>query len=128
MVILDQVLNYANGLKPRTRSYVKLANQETLSASMDLVIKYEVTHFADDVRDRQSHQNKRKISADQAPKQDKPSKGKPFRGKGRFKTRSDSRRPESRTCYRCKKPGHIKANCFLGKKKQEKEGNEQLRQ
>ncbi|GMF39875.1 unnamed protein product [Phytophthora fragariaefolia] len=70
--VLDQVLNYANGLKPRTRSYAKLGNPETLSAAMDLAIKYEVTHFVDDVRYRQSLQDKRKISADQVPKQYKP--------------------------------------------------------
>ncbi|KAE9302458.1 hypothetical protein PF008_g22488 [Phytophthora fragariae] len=128
MSVLDQVLNYANGLKPRTSSYVKLENPETLSAAMDLAIKYEDTHFVDDVRDRQSHQNKRKISADQAPKQDKPFKGKPFGGKGRFKPRSDSKRTEGRTCFHCKKPGHIKSNCFLWKKEQEKQGNEQPRQ
>ncbi|EGZ08895.1 hypothetical protein PHYSODRAFT_525830 [Phytophthora sojae] len=127
MSVLDQVLSYANGLKPRTRSYVKLENPETLSAAMDLAIKYEVTHFVDDVRDRQSRQDKTKIFADQAPKQDKPFKGKPFRGKGRFKPRSDSKRTEGRTCYHCKKPDHIKANCFLWKKEQEKQGNEQPR-
>ncbi|GMF52875.1 unnamed protein product [Phytophthora fragariaefolia] len=91
MSVLDQVLNYANGLKPRTRSYVKLENPETLSAAMDLANKYEVTHFVDDVRDRQSRQDNRKASADQVPKQDKPFKGKPFRGKGRFKPMSDSK-------------------------------------
>ncbi|KAE9044729.1 hypothetical protein PR002_g2639 [Phytophthora rubi] len=95
---------------------------------MDLAIKYEVTHFVDGVRDRQSHQTKRKISTDQAPKQDKPSKGKSFRGKGRFKPRSDSKRIEGRTYYHCKKPGHIKANFFLWKKAQEKQGNELPRQ
>ncbi|EGZ06020.1 hypothetical protein PHYSODRAFT_342201 [Phytophthora sojae] len=128
MSVLDQVLSYANGLKPRTRSYVKFENPETLSAAMDLAIKCEVTHFVDDVRDRQSRQDKRKIFTDQAPKQDKPFKGKPFRGKGRFKPRSDSKRTEGRTCYHCKKPGHIKANCFLWKKEQEKQGNEEPRQ
>nr|KAE8947926.1 hypothetical protein PF009_g2480 [Phytophthora fragariae] len=126
--VLDQVLNYANGFKPHTRCYVKLENRETLSAAMDLAIKYEVTHFVDGVRDRQSHQTKRKISTDQAPKQDKPSKGKSSRGKGRFKPRSDSKRIEGRTYYHCKKPGHIKANFFLWKKAQEKQGNEQPRQ
>ncbi|KAE9092587.1 hypothetical protein PF007_g18429 [Phytophthora fragariae] len=50
MSVLDQVLNYANGLKPRTSSYVKLENPETLSAAMDLAIKYEDTHFVDDSR------------------------------------------------------------------------------
>ncbi|GMF59803.1 unnamed protein product [Phytophthora fragariaefolia] len=97
MNTIDQVLNYANGLKLRNRSYVKLENPKTLSAAMDLVIKYEVTHSVDDVRDRRSRQDKRKISADQAPKQDKSSKGKRFRGKGQFEPRSDSKRTEDRT-------------------------------
>ncbi|KAE9063447.1 hypothetical protein PF010_g28988, partial [Phytophthora fragariae] len=35
----DQVLCYANGLKPRTRSYVKLENPETRSGAMDLAVK-----------------------------------------------------------------------------------------
>ncbi|KAG6610400.1 uncharacterized protein IUM83_19466 [Phytophthora cinnamomi] len=39
MTVLDQVLCYANGLKPRTRSYVKLENPETLSEAMDLAVK-----------------------------------------------------------------------------------------
>ncbi|KAG3181268.1 hypothetical protein PC128_g15227 [Phytophthora cactorum] len=39
MSVLDQVLCYANGLKPRTRSYVKLENPETLSEAMDLAVK-----------------------------------------------------------------------------------------
>ncbi|GMF44413.1 unnamed protein product [Phytophthora fragariaefolia] len=125
MSTLDQVLHYANGLKPRTRSYVKLENPETLSAAMDLAIKYEVTHFVDELRDRQSRQDKRKISTIQAPKQDNSSKGKPFRGKGRFKPRSDSKRTEDRTCYHCKNPCHIMANCFIWNKEQEKQGNGQ---
>ncbi|GMF19452.1 unnamed protein product [Phytophthora fragariaefolia] len=128
MSTVDQVLNYANGLKPRTRSYVKLENPETLSAAMDLAITYEVTHFVDDVRDHRSRQDKRKISTDQAPNQDKSSKGNPFRGKGRFKLRSDSKRTEDRTCYHGKRPAHIKANCFIWKKEQEKQGNGQPRQ
>ncbi|KAE9125861.1 hypothetical protein PF007_g6192 [Phytophthora fragariae] len=41
MSALDQVLCYANGLKPRRRSYVKLENPETLSGAMDLAVKYE---------------------------------------------------------------------------------------
>nr|KAE8922986.1 hypothetical protein PF009_g26757 [Phytophthora fragariae] len=41
MSTLDQVLCYANGLKPRTRSYVKIENPETLSGAMDLAVKYE---------------------------------------------------------------------------------------
>ncbi|GMF21584.1 unnamed protein product [Phytophthora fragariaefolia] len=95
---------------------------------MDLAIKYEITHFVDDVRDRQSRQDKRKISTYPAPKQDKSSKGKPFRGKGRFKPRSDSKRTDDCTCYHCRKPGHIKANCFIWKKEQEKQGNGQPHQ
>ncbi|KAG3193849.1 hypothetical protein PC128_g9875 [Phytophthora cactorum] len=113
MSVLDQVLCYANGLKPRTRSYVKLENPETLSEAMDLTVKYEVTHVVDEVRDRQPRQDKRKPSVKQAPTREKSFKGKPFRGKGYFKPRPDSKRAEDRTCFHCKKPGHIKASCFL---------------
>ncbi|KAG2777583.1 hypothetical protein PC129_g23703 [Phytophthora cactorum] len=113
MSVLDQVLCYANGLKPRKRSYVKLENPETLSEAMDLTVKYEVTHVVDEVRDRQHRQDKRKPSVKQAPTREKSFKGKPFRGKGYFKPRPDSKRAEDRTCFHCKKPGHIKASCFL---------------
>uniref|UniRef100_H3GZY4 CCHC-type domain-containing protein n=1 Tax=Phytophthora ramorum TaxID=164328 RepID=H3GZY4_PHYRM len=95
MSALDQVLNYANGLKPRTRSYVKLENPETLSDAMDLAVKYE---------------------------------GKPFRGKGRFKPRAKSESKETRTCYFCKNPGHIKADCYAWKYEQAKQGNDKPRQ
>ncbi|POM60271.1 Pol protein, partial [Phytophthora palmivora] len=55
MSMLDQMMCYTNDLKPRTRSYVKLDNPATLSAAMDLAVKYEVTHFVEDARDRQVH-------------------------------------------------------------------------
>ncbi|KAG2886663.1 hypothetical protein PC129_g22159 [Phytophthora cactorum] len=42
MRMLDQVLCYANWLKPRTRSYAKLENPGTLSDAMDLAVKCEV--------------------------------------------------------------------------------------
>ncbi|KAG2947612.1 hypothetical protein PC117_g6648 [Phytophthora cactorum] len=54
MSVLDQVLCYANGLKSRTRSYVKLENPETLSEAMDVAVKrwvnankLETTKFSD---------------------------------------------------------------------------------
>ncbi|KAG3080222.1 hypothetical protein PI124_g20558 [Phytophthora idaei] len=128
MSVLDQVLCYANGLKPRTRSCVKLENPKTLSEAMDLAVKYAVTHFVDEVRDRQARQDKRKPSVEQGSPREKSFKGKPFRGKGRFKPRPDSKRAENRTCFHCNKPGHIKANCFLWMKEQGKQGNEQPRQ
>ncbi|KAG6616665.1 Pol protein [Phytophthora cinnamomi] len=62
--------------------YVKLENPETLSEAMDLAVKYEVTHFVEDVRDRPSRQGKRKISAGQVTKGVKPFKRKPFVTKG----------------------------------------------
>ncbi|KAG3003200.1 hypothetical protein PC128_g17971 [Phytophthora cactorum] len=127
MSVLDQVLGYANGLKPRTRSYVKLENPETLSEAMDLTVKYKVTHFVDEVRDRQARQDKRRSSVEQGSSREKSFKGKPFRGKGLFKPRPDSKRAEDRTCFHCKKPGHIKANCFLWKMEQGKQGNGQPR-
>ncbi|KAG6613012.1 uncharacterized protein IUM83_11815 [Phytophthora cinnamomi] len=128
MSVLDQVLNYANGLKPRTRSYVKLENPETLSDAMDLAVKYEVTHLVEEVRDRQVHQAKTKERSDNDTRQDKRSKGKPFRGKGRFKPRSKPRRSDDKTCFFCKKPGHIKADCFAWKREQAKQGNDKPRQ
>ncbi|ETO84373.1 hypothetical protein F444_01706 [Phytophthora nicotianae P1976] len=120
MSMLDQVLCYANGLKSRSRSYVKLEKPETLSAAMDLAVKYEGTHFVDDARDRQAKGDKKKSSADPSP--DKP-KGKPFGKKGRHKAKPDGKRAEGRTCFFCKKPGHIKANCFAWKKEQGKQEN-----
>ncbi|ETP31875.1 hypothetical protein F442_19296 [Phytophthora nicotianae P10297] len=58
MSMLDQVLCYANGLKSRARSYVKLENPETLSVTMNLALKCEVTHFVKDVRYRQAKGDK----------------------------------------------------------------------
>ncbi|POM78302.1 LOW QUALITY PROTEIN: Hypothetical protein PHPALM_4182 [Phytophthora palmivora] len=52
--IIFRVLCFANGLKPRTRSYLKLENPEKLSDAMDLAVKYELTHFIDDARDRKT--------------------------------------------------------------------------
>ncbi|GMF54605.1 unnamed protein product [Phytophthora fragariaefolia] len=65
MSTLDQVMHYTNGLKSRTKSYVKLENPETLSETMDLAVKYEVTHFIDDVHHHQSRQEKKKPQVDQ---------------------------------------------------------------
>jgi hypothetical protein len=45
-----------------------------------------------------------------------------------LKPKPDNKRTEDRTCFFCKKPGHIKANCFAWKKEQAKQGNEQPRQ
>ncbi|KAG3108302.1 hypothetical protein PI124_g12561 [Phytophthora idaei] len=78
MSVLDQVLCYANGLMPRTRSYVNLENPETLSEAMGLAVKYEVTHFVDEVRDRQARQDKRKPLVEQGSSGEKSFKGKPF--------------------------------------------------
>uniref|UniRef100_H3GWM8 CCHC-type domain-containing protein n=1 Tax=Phytophthora ramorum TaxID=164328 RepID=H3GWM8_PHYRM len=128
MSVLDQVLNYANGLKPRTRSYVKLENPETLSDAMDLAVKYEVTHFVEDARDRQIRSDKKKTVGDDNEKQPRRFKGKPFRGKGRFKPRAKSESKETRTCYFCKKPGHVKADCYAWKNEQAKQGNDKPRQ
>ncbi|KAE9087733.1 hypothetical protein PF006_g25737 [Phytophthora fragariae] len=128
MSTLDQVLCYANGLKPRTRSYVKLENPETRSGAMDLAVKYEVTHFVEEVRERHRDRDKKSSSAGQPQDRIKPFKGKSFRQKGRFKPKSDNKSTEDRTCFFCKKPGHIKANCFGWKKEQAKQGNEQPRQ
>ncbi|KAG2912780.1 hypothetical protein PC117_g18793 [Phytophthora cactorum] len=63
MSMLDQVFCYANGLKPRTRSYVKLENPETLSDAMNLAVKYEVTHFVDDTHERQPREDKKHCGA-----------------------------------------------------------------
>ncbi|GMF20525.1 unnamed protein product [Phytophthora fragariaefolia] len=120
MSVIDQVLYYANGLKPRTRSYVKLENPPTLSDAMDLAVKYEVTHFVEEVRDQQPRRDKKFSSAGRHQAQSKPFRGKPFHGKGRFKPSVEPKRAEGRTCFHCKKPGHIKANCFLWKKEQVK--------
>ncbi|GMF26541.1 unnamed protein product [Phytophthora fragariaefolia] len=121
MSTLDQVMHYTNGLKSRTKSYVRLENPETLSETMDLAVKYEVTHFIDDVHDRQSRQEKKKPQVDQPNNKGRNFTKKPFRGKGRFKPSSKDKSGERRTCYFCNKPGHIKTDCFLWKKEQSKQ-------
>jgi hypothetical protein len=95
---------------------------------MDLAVKYEVTHFVDEVSERRPDRDKRSFSAGPTHDRGKPLKGKSFRLKGRFKPKPDYKRTEDRTCFFCKKPGHIKANCFAWKKEQAKQGNEQPRQ
>ncbi|KAG3094580.1 hypothetical protein PI124_g17222 [Phytophthora idaei] len=125
---LDQVLWYASGRKPRTRSCVKLESAGTLSDAMDIAVKYEVTHFVDDARERHSREDKKRAPASQSSSQDRPTKEKPFRGRGHFKPKSDAKRVESRTCHFCKKPEHIKVNCFAWKKQQGTQENEQPRQ
>ncbi|RAW31450.1 hypothetical protein PC110_g12186 [Phytophthora cactorum] len=83
----------------------------TLINAMDIVVKYEVTHFVDDARKRQYREDKKRSPANQKSGQGKPSKEKiSFRGRGRFKLKSDTKHTESRTCHFCKKPAHIKAN------------------
>ncbi|KAK1946573.1 hypothetical protein P3T76_002125 [Phytophthora citrophthora] len=111
------------GMSPRTRSYVKLENPETLSDAMGLAVKFEVAHFVEDASERKVRHEQNKTSNEQAQDNKKTSKGKPFRGKGRFKPRSNSKRKETRTCHFCNMPGHVKANCFSWKKEQEKQGN-----
>ncbi|KAG3006234.1 hypothetical protein PC121_g15311 [Phytophthora cactorum] len=81
MSVLDQVLCYANGLKSRTRSYVKLENPETLSEAMDVAVKYEDTHFVDEVRDLQARQDKRKPLVEQGSSGEKSFKGNPSAAK-----------------------------------------------
>ncbi|ETN20188.1 hypothetical protein PPTG_03246 [Phytophthora nicotianae INRA-310] len=88
--------------------------------------EHVLQHF--EASNYQSVLHKRKSSTDQAPSHDKSFKEKAFRGKGRFKPKTNPKRAEGRTCFHCKKPGHIKANCFLWKKEQEKQGNGQPRQ
>ncbi|KAG3071866.1 hypothetical protein PI124_g14321 [Phytophthora idaei] len=61
MSMLDQVICYANGLKPRTRSYVKLESPETLSDVTDLAVKYKVTHYVDDARDDNPAKTKKNV-------------------------------------------------------------------
>uniref|UniRef100_H3H879 CCHC-type domain-containing protein n=1 Tax=Phytophthora ramorum TaxID=164328 RepID=H3H879_PHYRM len=116
------------GIFPPTRSYVKLENPGTLSDAMDLAVKYEVTHFVEDARDRQIRSDKKKTVGDDNEKQPRRFKGKPFRGKGRFKPRAKSESKETSTCYFCKKPGHVKADCYAWKNEQAKQGNDKPRQ
>ncbi|KAG2921045.1 hypothetical protein PC117_g16345 [Phytophthora cactorum] len=64
---------------------------------MDIVVKYEVTHFVDDARKRQYREDKKRSPANQKSGQGKPSKEKiSFRGRGRFKLKSDTKHTESR--------------------------------
>ncbi|KAG2770007.1 hypothetical protein PC129_g17390 [Phytophthora cactorum] len=128
MSMLDQVLCFANGLKPRTRSYVKLDNTEMLSDAMDLAVKYEVTHFVDDAHERQSREDKKRVSANQTSGKDRPSKANHSEEEVASSRSRTQNGPESHICHFCKKPGHIKVNCFAWKKQQGTQGNEQPRQ
>ncbi|POM59800.1 polyprotein [Phytophthora palmivora] len=70
---------------------------ETLSDAMDLAVKYEVTsHFIDDARDLQVLQETKKLN-NLIVKHGKPFKEKSFRGKGRFKSKTDTKRTEGFT-------------------------------
>ncbi|OWZ22769.1 LOW QUALITY PROTEIN: hypothetical protein PHMEG_0002466 [Phytophthora megakarya] len=128
MNILDQVLNYTNGLKPLTRSYVKPKNPDTPSEAIDLAVKYEVPHFVEETRACQVRHDEKKPSADQGPTHTKSFKGKSYRSRRRFKPNPETKRTEHRTCHLCKKPGHIKADRFSWKNQQSKQGNQQLQQ
>ncbi|ETM47240.1 hypothetical protein L914_08028 [Phytophthora nicotianae] len=125
---LDQVLNYANGLKQTTRSYVKLKTTETLSKAMDLAAKYEVTHYVDETRTRQVHQETRRLQLAKNLAKEGGTKEKIFRCKGCFKPGTKPKYGKAtRTCFYCKKPGHIKPDCHAWKKKQGEQGNEKQR-
>ncbi|DBA02749.1 TPA: hypothetical protein N0F65_010677 [Lagenidium giganteum] len=54
---LDQISNYCLGLKPRTRTTVKLENPSPLNCAMDLVVKFVNASFEDDdfQRNRPGH-------------------------------------------------------------------------
>ncbi|ETP47688.1 hypothetical protein F442_06410 [Phytophthora nicotianae P10297] len=106
MSVLNQVLFYANGLK---HAELREARE------------------SGDADERKVRHEKTKTFNEQAQDNKKTSKGKPFRGKGRFKPSSNSKSKETRTCHFCNKPGHIKANCFAWKKEQGKQGNEKSR-
>ncbi|KAG2912820.1 hypothetical protein PC117_g18790 [Phytophthora cactorum] len=94
MRMLDQVLCYANWLKPRTRSYAKLENPGTLSDAMDLAVKCEV-------------RTTRESANPAKPRNDLQ------------QTRRPAKANHSRENYsEEEKPGHIKANCFVWKKQQ----------
>ncbi|KAG6616649.1 Pol Polyprotein [Phytophthora cinnamomi] len=97
---LDQVLNYANGLRQGTRSYAKLRNPAKLSEAMDLAVKYEVTHYVEEARTRQVHLDNKKASTGQEANQGGRNNGKPFRGKGRFKPSAKPKGgKETCTCF-----------------------------
>ncbi|DBA04491.1 TPA: hypothetical protein N0F65_011039, partial [Lagenidium giganteum] len=51
-----------------------------------------------------------------------------FKEPGRFKAKPGQKRPEKRTCFHCKKPGHIQTNDYSWKKQQADRGNEKLHQ
>ncbi|OWY91569.1 hypothetical protein PHMEG_00039791, partial [Phytophthora megakarya] len=112
MSVLDQILCYTNGFKPRTTSYVRVENPKTLSDVVDFAVKYEVDHFADASHVGQIRHEKNDSSDDRGRNEHKSFKGKPIREIGRFKTKSENKRTEDRTCSFCKKPGHLKANYF----------------
>lgn len=127
MSLIDQVMHYTNGLKPRTRSYVKLENLETLSDAMDLAVKYEVTHFVEEAHDHHVRNDKAKPAGGR-PREDGHRPNKHFKQRGRFNPNSGGKNTEERTCRHCGKRGHIKANCFAWKKLQAKQENERPRQ
>lgn len=130
MSLIDQVMHYANGLKPKTRSYVKLEDPKTLSEAMDLAVKYEVTHFVDELRDRHVREIKHKVKGKRS-REDKSRWKQPFKKFNRYKpssSYSSGGSKEDRVCHHCGKLVHIKANCFAWKKQQGKPENERPRQ
>jgi hypothetical protein len=126
MNTIDQVTYYTNGLKPKTRSYVKLEDPDKLSKAMDLANKYENTHFTDNHNEKNRPHSKYKANNFGHAKEIK--KKKAFQKGGSYKAKPKdkfvSRGSETRTCHFCKKKGHIKMNCYSWKKEQEKQGNE----
>ncbi|OWY94917.1 hypothetical protein PHMEG_00035220, partial [Phytophthora megakarya] len=128
MSVLDQILCYTNGLKTRTRRYVKVENPKALSDAMDFAVKYEMAHFADASHAHQTRHEKKEPSDDRGRDEYKSFKGKTFREIVRFKIKSDNKRTEDHTCYFGKKPGHVKANCFAWKKEPAEQENDKPHQ
>ncbi|OWZ21767.1 LOW QUALITY PROTEIN: hypothetical protein PHMEG_0003623, partial [Phytophthora megakarya] len=117
---LDQVLNDANELKPRTRAYVKLENPATLNAAMDLVVKYELvcTKIAPTRSKIRLARTSRKGDAAKASPSVEKDVSKPSHQDKVQKWRNSHLLP-------LQEAGHIRADCFAWKKAARRAGKQQ---
>lgn len=138
MADVDQVSYYCDGLKQQTKAYVRFENPSDLSKAMDLAVRYELVHFGDEyaTRGREAHRSLTPRNNNQHSNLIKNHPGPRFVQRSGFTHRKSFRpshykpkntseiKSEKPVCFHCKKPNHLKRDCFHLKK----QGNEQPRQ